>query len=737
MIADQNIKKWERFLFGPLWILFIGFLSFLLLFTSWIYEQWLFFTIGIVAFLAFIVGGFSLFRFLLPTYSQLKDCHKKALEINQTPESNFSFSGFSEEILKIYNLLGKAEEKKQRLDEKNQSFSKDIDQYRKEHKELKQNLEKSEIKQKKIEANLEMETLYFQKVLSEAQIGILFIDRDDVIGEKSNQYIFKLLGVEGIGEKFSNFLKHCKLPRESKQLQEWWTKNRNSNTWHPLPKKLANLPFGERKHQLQFSFFSLEFSEELLVFILDVTKEDKLSEKLLHLQRKRENALHYILEMVQTNQTMLENFVENCKIQSVLFKRLKDESNLEKSFIQELLFGLESISNNARLAKFTTIIESIQKAQTILKIIAEMPGELRLEQIQEIQEHLIPFTTLLEDYLYLANKILETSSPAEQASTIIKTDENISLLYLQHKMQYLYHSAISPFSSPQEFTKHMMQVKECINFLADDFDKKEDVFEFTEVFDCIMDHLKSMFQSRKIVPEISHNRPKTIFYGHLPKMISTITTMLQASLLRAEVTSGLKISSRIIRTPNALDILEIETRVTIRNTAPETIEMLHHWEDKWGKDSEEGWTLVSHKWGFCLQMPVIIDKLFASDLQIAYFGPSESLLLDHFSQLTKWFPFQIKIVFTPSHYDHCSLIIAEEKALETLSDHIQNKLKNSSHFIPIIALIGQDREENYLKMLQYHADECLPVSSSLNELRWCIMSSLGKIVSLKRDVDTL
>lgn len=695
--------------------------NFIALIALLCYQAWLAAAIGAIAILALAAG----YRFYSTLAIDLSSLSERAKGVSLEWKSPLLY--FPEAIEHALSRLEEMQREEQELRNETARFS--------------QERQLTQLEKQAWRAEEEKLRNQIRDISAHVEIGMSSLDKDGIFHPPVSDSFHRIMGGLGLKpQSIHEVLRLCSDAKKSRRLQQWLAEVFVPGKWRPFPDEINPLPFahGREVGYLKFDFAPLgEESEKIFASIRDVTEEQQRQKSLESATSKLRNIVECAGEMSRAGSPLAKGFVEEAKNRVALLEDKLEElhkGNPGKVLIHELLEHVQHLNSNGKVLQLKTMLAESQKIETLLHIALDAPGQISHGQVCEIREQISRFVELIQGYASLGDRMFLAQNEERQVSPVDDSQSS----RVKKQLRYLMYAGLSGTSSLPELIRYIRQLQETFESLEQREQPRpffpQLLFEFTDLLDRVLEYLSRKFREREVKLEICHAAPRILVYGDYFKIAELTTMVIHASLMRGEITSGLKVSTALVPLENRPDMLEMETEVTIRNTSRKTLQILENWKEMGKKYSVEcGGEMVSHKRGFRFHLPVAVNKYFPASLKIALMGGCLHELEQALGEVARWFPFFLEIVVSPSDYTDIAIVMAESKALETLGRHIQDKRDQAGHFIPLIALVSTDDEEIQHQMFRHGANECLQTPPALSDLRWCLLLCLDIIARIKID----
>ncbi|WP_372370833.1 hypothetical protein [Candidatus Uabimicrobium sp. HlEnr_7] len=456
----------------------------------------------------------------------------------------------------------------------------------------------------------------------------------------------------------------------------------------------------------------------------------QLEQQLNNVAQKNNLDTQNLWEIIRSNTDILQDFLREIpqKIETLLHEfYLLQEQSANRGLLANLDIHIQQIKNHVRLLKFDTAINKCKKIEALSGIVRTKTGEIRLEQLVEMENHVLQLVKSLRQYHKFGQEYLEQLQKNAKNNKLSISGQRLS--NIENHLQVLQRMIFSGDVYSSELDEFLKTThKALINIIDLPPFKDKIIFEFCDVFDQVFKSHYNRLLRRQISWNIVHEQSRVLLYADCVSTNQILTIFTYMCILLAEKGSSISFVSKILPATRKgdWDILQIKTVAKNASKTEKTkksIKKLFREYQKVTRNTLTELEVISK--GFCLRFPVVVNKKFQEKLLVGIFGSLDERLSNKLASCAKFFPFEFEIVLNPTDCYNIDIAIADSKVLGSLSGHIYKLLQAGQHAIPLLIPVLQDEKDPITFAGEYYYLN-LPVRKI--QLRWLIFQCLDYII---------
>lgn len=454
----------------------------------------------------------------------------------------------------------------------------------------------------------------------------------------------------------------------------------------------------------------------------------QLEQQLNEVAQKNNLDTQNLWEIIRSNSDILQDFLREIpqKIETLLHEfSILQEQSANRGLLANLDIHIQQIKNQTHLLNFTTATNKCKKIEALSSIVRTKTGEIRLEQLVEMENHVLQLVESLKRYHKFGQQYVEQLQKNTKNNKLSISGQRLS--NVENHLQVLQRMIFSGDVYSSELDEFLKTTHKALSSVLDLPSFKDKlIFEFCDLFDQVLKVHHSRLQRRKITWSVAHKSPRVLLYADCVNTNQILTVFTYMCIVLADKTNEIYFKSQILPATrkNDWDILQIEGVVKKTHKTDKikkTIKKLFREYQKISRDAEL--EIISK--GFCLRFPVVINKKFHDKLSVGIFGSVDERLREKLSSCAKFFPFDFEIVQNPADCRSIDIAIADSKVLESLGSHIHKLLQTGHHAIPLLISVAQNEKDPITFAGEYYYLN-LPIRKI--QLRWLIFQCLDYII---------
>ena len=249
------------------------------------------------------------------------------------------------------------------------------------------------------------------------KIGLFFMDRDFVIQDNYSRYLEELVSdTELNGKQFTTILTASVTPKELNIIKDYFSMvfdrafdQAMLEDINPLQELYYVSAKTKQKKIFQCEFLAIERGRGetvILGTIYDITEKVKLQRRLLDEEKRRQEEMRSIFELIQVDQKLFGDFLFEAEYEFLQINDILNNDNLSDHEILVAVYqSIHAVKSNAVVLGLDTFGEKVHNLESIIKKLREKEGDVPSDDMRYLTEEIEKLTQEKDGFKTTVNKI--------------------------------------------------------------------------------------------------------------------------------------------------------------------------------------------------------------------------------------------------------------------------------------------------------------------------------------------
>jgi len=267
------------------------------------------------------------------------------------------------------------------------------------------------------------------------KIGLFFMNREHVIQGNYSRFLKEVLSETNLkGKRFTELLAASLAPNELNAVEDYFDmvfdRTFDAQTLHdinPLSELCYVSPLGARK-MFNCEFVTVEMGKGetvILATIYDITANVQLRERLQREEKKRQEEMSNLFELLQVNPSTFESFQEDMEDEFGRIDKTLSNSSLSKhEILVEVYQAIHAIKSNAVTLGLNSFGSKVHELESKIKTLRNLEEDVPFDDMLHLTIEIEKLAQEKDDFKEILNQI---SSFKIEGETLAKSSETIFL----------------------------------------------------------------------------------------------------------------------------------------------------------------------------------------------------------------------------------------------------------------------------------------------------------------------